>query len=302
MLKLVTNETKIINYQELLDKTLKAALASEKEVRLGTRKGVNLNYNQDIWFGTWEKEIWYWNSFGLSEELDVNGTNILLEINIKTSNLDKRGGGGFLIDDENDNILLFHRGNLNHLKINFLEWYGNKQNNLLKEIDNGERVIVIGVIKSNNFVRELTNYIKDVSSFKELVRKENSHEHVNDDNEIEIESLSDSTINSLLQDIKKTDFEKIERIIFVHKRDRAVVEEAKRLANGECQLCGCDAPFNNENFEPYLEVHHIKWLSQGGNDCIENTVALCPNCHRKMHILNLEEDVAKLTEVADPSW
>ncbi|MDU6483465.1 MAG: HNH endonuclease [Paeniclostridium sordellii] len=36
------------------------------------------------------------------------------------------------------------------------------------------------------------------------------------------------------------------------------------------------------------------WLSKGGDDTIENTAALCPNCHRKMHIINDEEDVEYL--------
>ena len=39
------------------------------------------------------------------------------------------------------------------------------------------------------------------------------------------------------------------------------------------------------------------WLSQGGQDSIENTVALCPNCHRKMHIINDQADVAKLKRI-----
>jgi 5-methylcytosine-specific restriction protein A len=47
-----------------------------------------------------------------------------------------------------------------------------------------------------------------------------------------------------------------------------------------------------------LETHHIKWLSKDGEDCIENTVALCPNCHRKMHILDLGDDRKQLIRVA----
>lgn len=75
-----------------------------------------------------------------------------------------------------------------------------------------------------------------------------------------------------------------------YERNQDVVEYVKRKANGYCQLCGNKAPFKNKNDEPFLEVHHIKWLSNGGEDSIENAVALCPNCHRKMHILNLEQD------------
>lgn len=81
-------------------------------------------------------------------------------------------------------------------------------------------------------------------------------------------------------------------------RDRFVSEYAKTRAKGICQLCDMPAPFIDKEGKPYLETHHIVWLSRGGEDSVENTVALCPNCHRKMHILNLENDVDKLLKVA----
>ena len=34
---------------------------------------------------------------------------------------------------------------------------------------------------------------------------------------------------------------------------------------------------------PYLEVHHIHLLAEGGDDSVDNARALCPNCHRKAH-------------------
>jgi 5-methylcytosine-specific restriction protein A len=73
-------------------------------------------------------------------------------------------------------------------------------------------------------------------------------------------------------------------------RDPYVIEHTKRRAKGICQLCGNTAPFNNKKDEPFLEVHHIEWLARDGDDSISNTVALCPNCHRKMHILDRAED------------
>ncbi len=78
------------------------------------------------------------------------------------------------------------------------------------------------------------------------------------------------------------------------ERNPYVTEYTKRKAKGICQLCLKAAPFSTKNGEPYLEVHHIKWLSQGGSDTFENTVALCPNCHRKMHIVNDPPDIEKL--------
>lgn len=68
----------------------------------------------------------------------------------------------------------------------------------------------------------------------------------------------------------------------------------KKRAAGKCQLCNMNAPFIDKNREPYLECHHIEWLSEGGKDAIDNCVALCPNCHRKMHLVNDKSDIAKL--------
>lgn len=78
-------------------------------------------------------------------------------------------------------------------------------------------------------------------------------------------------------------------------RDPYVAEHAKRRAKGVCELCNQPAPFRNADGDPYLETHHIVWLAKGGPDTIENTAALCPNCHRKMHVLNLPSDQRILT-------
>lgn len=82
-------------------------------------------------------------------------------------------------------------------------------------------------------------------------------------------------------------------------RDPYISCNAKRRAKGICQLCGKPAPFNDKSGDPYLESHHIKWLSKGGEDSPYNVVALCPNCHRKMHIVNDSEDVKFLCDIAE---
>jgi 5-methylcytosine-specific restriction protein A len=80
----------------------------------------------------------------------------------------------------------------------------------------------------------------------------------------------------------------------IYEKNPYVAELAKRRANGICQLCKKNAPFNDRGGNPYLDTHHIIWLSKGGPDTIVNTVAICPNCHRKMHTLNIESDRKKL--------
>lgn len=68
------------------------------------------------------------------------------------------------------------------------------------------------------------------------------------------------------------------------RRNEDVVAEVLERAAGYCEGCKHPAPFKRAiNGEPYLEVHHIKWLAKGGEDTVENSVALCPNCHREAH-------------------
>lgn len=67
-------------------------------------------------------------------------------------------------------------------------------------------------------------------------------------------------------------------------RNRDVVAETLERADGVCQSCGLPAPFKRKsNDQAYLEVHHKKPLAEGGEDTLENAIALCPNCHRKAH-------------------
>lgn len=69
-----------------------------------------------------------------------------------------------------------------------------------------------------------------------------------------------------------------------YKRNPYVVAEVLDRANGVCEDCGSPAPFiRASDGTPYLEVHHIVPLSEGGEDTINNALGLCPNCHRKAH-------------------
>lgn len=70
-----------------------------------------------------------------------------------------------------------------------------------------------------------------------------------------------------------------------YTRDPFVTAFAKRRADGICDLCNQPAQFNDKNGNPYLECHHIHFLSQGGRDSIENVVALCVVCHKRQHIV-----------------
>ncbi|WP_218781709.1 HNH endonuclease [Chromohalobacter israelensis] len=107
--------------------------------------------------------------------------------------------------------------------------------------------------------------------------------------------LSDS---ELLSRAKKAPATAGSRTVITAQYGRSpyVAAYAKRRAAGICELCEKPAPFITKDGEPYLECHHIEWLARGGEDTIENTVALCPNCHRKMHVLNNSTDITHLNK------
>jgi|GEM_PF-2406471 len=69
-----------------------------------------------------------------------------------------------------------------------------------------------------------------------------------------------------------------------YRRNSDVVAELMLRASGICEGCGCNAPFiRASDGTPYLEVHHVLPLAEGGDDTVENAIALCPNCHRRKH-------------------
>ena len=114
-----------------------------------------------------------------------------------------------------------------------------------------------------------------------------------------IRKLSKDNLEQIVREKNnvKTSYRTIKTTTYI--RDPYIAEYAKLRADGFCQLCGEKAPFYTKNNKPYLEAHHLKWLSKGGIDTIDNVVALCPNCHRKMHELNDKDDIKKLKMVLD---
>lgn len=77
---------------------------------------------------------------------------------------------------------------------------------------------------------------------------------------------------------------KVIRSCEVFERNSDVVAEVLTRANGHCERCKKFAPFmRRKDKDPYLEVHHTVRLADGGEDTMENSVALCPNCHRELH-------------------
>ncbi|MBT2740557.1 HNH endonuclease [Bacillus sp. ISL-77] len=74
-----------------------------------------------------------------------------------------------------------------------------------------------------------------------------------------------------------------ERKVIVRRRAAAIKKYALVRSNGICEACNDSAPFKTPDGTPFLEVHHLTRLSDGGIDSPENVAAICPNCHRRAH-------------------
>jgi 5-methylcytosine-specific restriction protein A len=74
-----------------------------------------------------------------------------------------------------------------------------------------------------------------------------------------------------------------ETLTYSFVRDPAVCAYVLDRAKGVCEACGSPAPFVKADGDPFLEVHHVVHLAEGGADTIDNAIAACPNCHRRLH-------------------
>jgi len=69
---------------------------------------------------------------------------------------------------------------------------------------------------------------------------------------------------------------KIQRVRLDSRRYRALHSQILQRDGWRCQACGSLR---------YLQVHHLQFRSQSGNDVEGNLITLCADCHRRTHSL-----------------
>lgn len=295
MLVLLVDKSEIASAQNLLHKKLFAQLPQRDGTYTIGYQGGNievsdLHADHRIWFLSSKSGERYWNAFGLADRLNISTSNsITVEINSPFSGENGRVAGLFARGDDGS-LYLLHRGKIGGGKSGvgkqaFLDW--SKFELTTVQLPDGRTIdaILIGKLDSQSLSSDVARFVYAVANFKATI---SNQELVNLPND-ELEKVADKRL-------RKPKTILVETTVFV--RDPAVAEYAKRRANGRCDLCGKDAPFMDTQNKPYLECHHIVWLANGGSDTIENACALCPNCHRKMHIVGAKGDVKKLLTAA----
>ncbi len=300
-LSLVEERDFIEKIQEDFRKKLESELLTSLECTIGFPSGswqTEVIHNNGFWFNgdlidEENKSARYWNGFGLSSDLDSSkSNNIVIEINIPLSGINRRVSGAFATD-ENGKRYLLHRGRVGGGrkgigKQAFLNWSERTPTSVVssKSVD---EFIVLGCIDDKGFSNKLLQFIKDIKLFKHYATstKGAAPQFLSLE---ELEQLIGSQDDNVQLD---------EVVNSQYSRSSLVKEHARRRANGICQLCANKAPFLDNYGKPFLEVHHIEWLSRGGEDSIKNTIGLCPNCHRKMHIVDEIDDVERLARAVE---
>jgi len=96
-------------------------------------------------------------------------------------------------------------------------------------------------------------------------------------------SMSEEDLLASATQTPRSDSSTVIRRKSVYQRSEAVRVFALRRADGKCEGCGSKAPFVDRKNRPFLEVHHLYRRADGGPDHPNNVVAICPNCHRRVH-------------------
>lgn len=128
-------------------------------------------------------------------------------------------------------------------------------------------VLVLGNIGSKLFAAKLASLpVSEEQVFDELIKR------------LDKKNLMKKAASAGGQPAKRA----IRRDDFI--RNRFVINAAIWRSKGLCEMPGCKRKlFRRDDDLPYLEVHHVTPLSEGGDDALSNVAALCPHCHREMH-------------------
>lgn len=106
-----------------------------------------------------------------------------------------------------------------------------------------------------------------------------------------IKKLTDE-INEII-DLETDEIKRKEISLEKIERNHRLIDRLKQAYDYECQLCSDEQkmPIKKEDGTKYVEVHHIKNLSEeydeeGTLDRVDNLIVVCPNHHKMLHYHN----------------
>lgn len=98
-----------------------------------------------------------------------------------------------------------------------------------------------------------------------------------------VEILKGEVEDENVIEVSRSEPLKREYLIETFARNRGWVAEAKNRFGVYCMCSDCRNSFNKPDGTPYIEVHHIVPMSEGGEDGLWNLAVLCAHHHRMAH-------------------
>lgn len=153
-----------------------------------------------------------------------------------------------------------------------------------------EPAISLGIIQDRvprlrwaNYPRSITTVAANLASgVRRLIKRRHLKGAADLDQTVIARSSLDELRALAMLNAKKS-VPALRRMVNVRLRSRTVHLYVLRRAEGYCEGCGQEAPFDRSDGEPYLEPHHTRRLADEGPDDPRDVIALCPNCHARVH-------------------
>jgi 5-methylcytosine-specific restriction protein A len=135
--------------------------------------------------------------------------------------------------------------------------------------------------KDSDTIREAIIFKLDIDSSGLNLKSDVSK--ISDENRVSaLNMMTLSKLREACLQVSPIDAPAEDKIKKVYYRCQAIKKYTLQRSKGICEACFQKAPFETQT-GPFLEVHHVHQLSDGGPDHPENVIALCPNCHRRAH-------------------
>ena len=137
----------------------------------------------------------------------------------------------------------------------------------------------------NQKIREAMSDIAIESSYQQDINNIDSSQKIKE-GPLEVKNRKGSSLSDL----------------YIPRRDRSISAYALKKANYLCQINENHKTFIQNNERNYVEGHHVIPMSAQDQfeysiDVPENIVALCPNCHRKVHLSNMDTRLIMINEL-----
>lgn len=119
-------------------------------------------------------------------------------------------------------------------------------------------------------------------------------DNVSDDKKSITELLAD-----LNEKMKNVSPDRVEKLVSATiRRDTKIINSLKKATDFKCQFPTCGQRIIKKNGGFYIEVAHIKPVSQNGQSVLGNLIVLCPNHHKEFDFGDLKINEQTNTKLA----